>query len=285
MFPGKLKLEEFGEVFEIQKKFYTLRPEIYSEYESQIGKYEGYRNFIIKNIDFNPEMKILDFGSASYVIPNVLSEVNFKEIYGLDIFSDEHYSEYKSKIIKPNTFLVNYDGKKIPFDDNTFDVVSSLCVLEHIVYVEKIFDEFDRVVKKNGYIVIRCPNWSGINNPVRALISLIVKKERYWRYDEIGDAVKGFYMALKWYLTSLIRKNPDFVMIWPRIKNNEIDFERSDDDVVHLCQPLTIKKYFLKKGYKIIKYNRFEGDSLFAKIFNTLFPSIATTNSFVFKKL
>lgn len=284
MFPGKLKLEEFGEVFEILKKFYTLRPDNYSDYDSQIGKYEEYRNFIIKNIDFNPEMKILDFGSASYMLPNVLSEVNFKEIYGLDIFSEKCFTEYKSKIIKPNTYLINYEGVRIPFEDNTFDVVSSLCVLEHIIYVEKTFEEFDRVLKKNGYIVIESPNWSGINNPIRALVNLIIKKDRYWRYEKIGDALKGFFKVFKWYFESLIKKNPEFVMIWPRIKNNEIDFERSDDDAVHLCQPLTMKKYFRNKGYKIIKYNRFEGNSLFAKIFNTLFPSLSTKNSLVFKK-
>lgn len=281
----KLKSEDYDKVFEMLSKFYNLRPDYYIDYDGQTGEYKEYSKFIFNNIDFNSEMKILDFGCASYTLLNILSEINFKEVYGLDIFSEELYNEYKSKIKKNNTFLINYEGKKIPFEDNTFDVVSSLCVLEHIIFVEKTLNEFDRVLKKNGYLVIRCPNWSGLNNPVRAVFNLVFKKDRYWRFEELWDAIKGFFLVFKWYLISLFKKNPDFIMIWPRIKNECIDFERSDDDVVHLCQPLSIKKFFLNRGYKVIKYNRFEGDSLFAKIFNTLFPSLATTNKLVFKKI
>lgn len=46
----------------------------------------------------------------------------------------------------------------IDFDDNTFDLVSMLAVLEHTFDPIKIIEECSRVLKKWGWIVIEVPN-------------------------------------------------------------------------------------------------------------------------------
>ncbi len=53
---------------------------------------------------------------------------------------------------KPGIYkrLVIYDGKKLPFSDNTFSTVISNCVLEHIPNLELTLKEIQRVLKPGG---------------------------------------------------------------------------------------------------------------------------------------
>ena len=70
-----------------------------------------------------------------------------------------------------------------------------------------------------------------------------------------------------------------------RLKDNNIDFNESDDDCVHLCQPLSFKKWLKNHNYRILEYNRTHGNSLIARIFNSFFPSFATINNIVGQKI
>jgi SAM-dependent methyltransferase len=47
--------------------------------------------------------------------------------------------------------LKSYDGNKMPFDDETFDIVISNAVLEHVENMDLLFQEVIRVTKHNGY--------------------------------------------------------------------------------------------------------------------------------------
>lgn len=75
-----------------------------------------------------------------------------------------------------------------------------------------------------------------------------------------------------------------FLHIYPRMNDGRIDFESSDDDAVHLNHPLSYKKWFRPKGYKLLCYNRMQGESRFARLFNTFFPSMITTDTIVAQK-
>lgn len=51
---------------------------------------------------------------------------------------------------------------KLPYDDNTFDVVHCSHVVEHLPYPQIIYaiDELIRICKKGGLIIIRTPLWA-----------------------------------------------------------------------------------------------------------------------------
>lgn len=57
------------------------------------------------------------------------------------------------------------DGSKLPFDDNTFDVAIALDVLEHIEQDDQALDDWYRVLKPGGFLIITVPAhqwlWSG----------------------------------------------------------------------------------------------------------------------------
>lgn len=46
--------------------------------------------------------------------------------------------------------VITYDGNRIPFEDETFNIVLSNAVLEHIKDIEKVSQEINRVTKKGG---------------------------------------------------------------------------------------------------------------------------------------
>lgn len=87
----------------------------------------------------NKEDKILDIGSGTGHTDHALLARGYKKIICLDrndlnIFADT----------KP----VLYDGGKLPFKDNSFDVAMILTVLHHTTDPEKIIREASRVAKR-----------------------------------------------------------------------------------------------------------------------------------------
>ncbi|QAZ69589.1 class I SAM-dependent methyltransferase [Solidesulfovibrio carbinolicus] len=56
--------------------------------------------------------------------------------------------------------IVNFDGRNIPFEDNTFDIVFSSNVLEHVPDLVKIHQEIRRVLKPTGYVLHILPTHS-----------------------------------------------------------------------------------------------------------------------------
>jgi len=56
--------------------------------------------------------------------------------------------------------LINAYAEDLPFEDNTFDAVFSVAVLEHVSDVEKTMSESLRVLKKGGILWANVPNYS-----------------------------------------------------------------------------------------------------------------------------
>ena len=52
-----------------------------------------------------------------------------------------------------------YDGLHLPFEDASQDAVYSSHVLEHIPYWEQALQEWFRVLKVGGFMVIVVPHW------------------------------------------------------------------------------------------------------------------------------
>jgi ubiquinone/menaquinone biosynthesis C-methylase UbiE len=76
-------------------------------------------------------------------------------IYGVDI------KKYKSEY---NFNFNEYNGYELPYDDDSFNLITCLMVLHHIPpdNLEKLMDEIYRVLKKGGVIIVR--EHSPINN-------------------------------------------------------------------------------------------------------------------------
>lgn len=91
--------------------------------------------------------KLLDFGCGSKPYKNL---INVEEYIGLDFPSEGH--DHSNELID-----VFYDGKTIPFGDNSFDSIFSSEVFEHVFNLDEVLNELFRVLKPGGIILITCP--------------------------------------------------------------------------------------------------------------------------------
>lgn len=282
--PKRLKKADFDRIQKALIRFYSGRPEEYGLLERPQEAYDDYCALISEFCRIE-SASILDVGSGSWRIPETIAAKGYRKVTGLDYFDDDILQNYKNQIKSKNVELVRYEEpNKFPFPDSSFDVVTSLCVIEHLIYPELILNEMNRVLKPGGIFVISCPNWSGINVPIMGLLNILKTKDRFWRFNNLSDSFFGIFRSVYWWLEASLSREPKFILIYPRMKGSEIDFERSDDDAVHLCQPKSFKKFFNQRGYSLLMYNRGSGSTNYSKIFNKFFPSMATTNTIVTRK-
>ena len=96
---------------------------------------------------------------------------------GTDIEQEllEHAKKYLRK-----TKLVRHNAHNLPFSNESFDVIVSLQVIEHLEKLESFFKEANRVLRKEGLLIISTPNLNGI--PARVLKN----KWQGFRFDHIS---------------------------------------------------------------------------------------------------
>lgn len=96
--------------------------------------------------DFIPTSNyVLEIGAGTGWQTQALSKMGYA-IEAIDV-EQSNYTEHRVWKVK------DYDGKNIPFPDNTFDAVFSSNVLEHIRHLEDFQLEIKRVLKPNGLVV------------------------------------------------------------------------------------------------------------------------------------
>lgn len=96
--------------------------------------------------------RLLEVGAGKCLQAIYLQNIGF-EVDAIDVADSIHIGEA--------LFPVQiYDGKTIPFPDETFDLIFSSNVLEHIPWCVDILVEMKRVIKKNGLMVHIVPTTS-----------------------------------------------------------------------------------------------------------------------------
>lgn len=91
---------------------------------------------------FDSNIKLLDLGSASGSFVKICKDNNI-DAEGID--------GSKQKI--------NFENDKLDFEDETFDVITLISVIEHVQEPSNVLREIFRVLKKRGTVVIVTPNF------------------------------------------------------------------------------------------------------------------------------
>jgi SAM-dependent methyltransferase len=91
--------------------------------------------------------RLLDFGCGSKPYKSIFI---VDEYVGVDFVNEGHPHDDEQ-------IDVYYDGKTIPFPDNSFDSILCSEVFEHIFNLSEILVELNRVLKPGGKILITCP--------------------------------------------------------------------------------------------------------------------------------
>ena len=94
-----------------------------------------------------PRTKVLDFGCGPGNLLNLLLRDGF-DAYGCDITA--HWSK-DLLAVQERLGVISLTPYRLPFAKNTFDIVISTSVLEHVRNKEECFREIHRVLRPNGY--------------------------------------------------------------------------------------------------------------------------------------
>lgn len=98
--------------------------------------------------------KVLEVGAGDGSILHFLNEWNFaQELHALEI-AESGVDIIKSRNLSRLKSVQTFDGYKIPFEDNAFDLVILAHVLEHVEHERILLRELKRVSK---YIVVEVP--------------------------------------------------------------------------------------------------------------------------------
>jgi ubiquinone/menaquinone biosynthesis C-methylase UbiE len=100
---------------------------------------------------FHPDTRVLDFGCGNFYTAKALLDLQPSlHIVGLDVIRDQNLELDDDGGLE----FQAYDGRTIPFDTGTFDTVIAASVLHHTQDPEHFLDEFVRVLKSGGNVVV-----------------------------------------------------------------------------------------------------------------------------------
>lgn len=145
------------------------------------------------------KLKMLDVGVGDAVYERLLSNkarMRF-EVWGVDISKSQ--LKRSAKYLE-HTRKVDLDSERLPYKDESFDLVLISEVLEHVFFPEKVLREAHRVLKKGGYFILTYPNTGSIQLRLSVfllgrspLLNYTYNKEhiRFFNKDDICKAIGG----------------------------------------------------------------------------------------------
>lgn len=135
---------------------------------------------VLPTIALYPDCALLDIGCGWEF--RLLKEVepHIKSGVGIDF----KVREAEAGKIKTHNFMLD---SKLPFPDESFDVVSMVAVLEHLANPVQMIMEIERVLKAGGRLVLTVP--SKASKPV---LELLAYRLKVINADEIRDHKKYY---------------------------------------------------------------------------------------------
>ena len=132
-----MEIAEYEKMYEFEEKYWWW-----------IGK-RGIIKGLLNRLNLN-STNILDTGCGTGLNLNYLKD--YGTVIGLDFSKDA----FKFCKMHKHKNLVQADAEKLPFNDDTFDLITALDLLEHLDD-NKALKEFYRVLRTSGYLIVTVP--------------------------------------------------------------------------------------------------------------------------------
>jgi len=142
-----------------------------------------------------PNENVMDLGFGEGYGASLLAE-KCRQIVGVDVA--EQVVEYaNNKYAKKNCRFVKYDGRLLPFEARSFDIVVSFQVIEHIDDELAFVSEIHRVLKTGGRLILTTPNKATRLKPGQRPFNRFHKREYY--AGELKEILKAKFAEVHVY--------------------------------------------------------------------------------------
>lgn len=130
----------------------------WADWYMNVAPLKGERTVKILKKYKGKEAQLLDCGCGIGLSLYYLSQY-FKNSVGVETDKKSfEIAKKQFKKLKCKTKLILYDGKKLPFPDNYFDIITSMEVWEHAEDTSLMLSEIKRVLKPDGILHITTAN-------------------------------------------------------------------------------------------------------------------------------
>lgn len=222
--------------------------------------------------------KILDLGCGNGISSQLLSQAGY-DVVGTDISS--LFLQEARNWENPTLRYQVCDVLELPFDDNSYDVICSNELIEHLPDVETALNEMVRVVQNGGKVVLSGPNLCSPITPFLDWVRLIFGKPGRPVWGETkGQAFYQFTRNSRLYLKKrYFTKKPYFLYRKPDLQAEAIG---GDSDSAYYANPIDLAQFFKLKGFSIVK--KALGFGLKGRIVANLFPYLSPYITMVVQK-
>ena len=265
--PIRQRMREFYETSETYKGLLAAHDEVYLRH---------YVELVIRYAP--PRSKILDLGCGNGISARLLNQADF-DVVGTDISS--LFLEEAQNWENPSLRYQVCDVMELPFESESFNVICSNELVEHLPDVETALNEMIRVVSKGGRIVISGPNLCSPLIPLLDWLSLMSGKPGRPVWGETKrQALQQFTRNCRLYLTKRFStKPPHFIYREPDLQADAIG---GDSDSAYYASPIDLAQFFRLNGFTIIK--KAVGFGIKGRIIASTFPYLSPYITMVVEK-
>lgn len=151
------KIFLFGK--QIVTKEYSKTGFVHSYEERDIPQ-SYFEKVLLKELGaLSPDSSILDLGAGKGEVAKFLKEKGFLKVFSVD---RSKAGLEMSKEKDPESLNLQSFAETLPFEDNTFDVIHTKDLLQHIRDQQSFFAEIFRVLKPNGKLILTTSASDGI---------------------------------------------------------------------------------------------------------------------------
>ena len=261
------RMREFYETSETYKRLLAAHDETYLRYYVElVTRYAP------------PRAKILDLGCGNGISARLLNQADF-DVVGTDI-SPLFLKEARAWE-NPRLRYQVCDVMELPFESESFNVICSNELIEHLPDVETALTEMIRVVCKGGRIVLSGPNLCSPLIPALDWLNLMSGKPGRPVWGETKrQALQQFTRNCRLYVKKrFLTKSPNFIYREPDL---QVDAIGGDADSAYYASPIDLAQFFRSHGFTIVK--KAVGFGLKGRIIAGAFPYLSPYITMVVQK-
>ena len=261
------RMREFYETSETYKGLLAAHDEAYLRH---------YVELVIRYAP--PHSKVLDLGCGNGISARLLNQADF-DVVGTDISS--LFLEEAQAWENPRLRYQVCDVMELPFENESFNVICSNELVEHLPDVETALTEMIRVVCKGGRIVISGPNLCSPLIPLLDWLNLMFGKSGRPVWGETKkQALQQFIRNWRLYAQKrFLTKTPNFIYREPDL---QVDAIGGDADSAYYASPIDLAQFFRSHGFTIIK--KAVGFGIKGRIIAGAFPYLSPYITMVVEK-